>query len=34
MVVIETDEGYEEISYDEWLEGWYEFNDDRSDEDR
>lgn len=32
MRVIETDEGYEEITEEEYYEGWYMFNEDRTED--
>ena len=31
-MLYETDYGYEEESYEEWQEHWYDFNDDRTEE--
>lgn len=32
MRVVETDSGYEEITEDEYYEGWYAFNEDRTED--
>lgn len=32
MRVIETDYGYEEITEEEWWDGWYAHNEDRTEE--
>lgn len=31
-MLYETDYGYEEESYEEWYDGWYMFNEDRTED--